>query len=195
VTTPEQQLAGIIRPLKDAGIDALVMGGHAVRYYDITRNTNDFDLATPLASPEELRSRLSVVPAVGIVRESAVWRKNDFAPYEVGPLSDGREEWLEFWIRDHLLRDFNALRAEAETGSTVANHSRSSPFPSNPNSKKWLAVPACMTNSGDRERQNSRTCFIPAAVDAQVDSGKISTPAVPVQPTRFLASSVVAPAK
>ncbi len=38
-----------------------------------------------------------------------VWRSDDFARFEIGRLPDGREEWLEFWIRNHLLGDFAGL--------------------------------------------------------------------------------------
>jgi tRNA nucleotidyltransferase/poly(A) polymerase len=56
--TPDQKLAAIVRALIDGGVDVLVMGGHAVRYYGIDRNTIDFDLVTSLATPDELRARL-----------------------------------------------------------------------------------------------------------------------------------------
>jgi hypothetical protein len=38
------------------GIDSLVMGGHAVRYYGIDRNTIDFDLVTSIAKETERES-------------------------------------------------------------------------------------------------------------------------------------------
>jgi hypothetical protein len=115
--TPDQKLAQISHALQDAGIDALVMGGHAVRYYGIDRNTVDFDLVTALTTPEELRLRLPQIASLGNVREEAVWRSRDFARFEIGRLPDGREEWLEFWIRNHLLGDFQDLKARAEIGT------------------------------------------------------------------------------
>lgn len=114
--TPDQKLALIARSLKNAGIDTLVMGGHAVRYYGIDRNTNDFDLVTSVATPEELRLRIPKIESLGTVREEPVWRARDFARFEIGRLPDGREEWLEFWIRNHLLADFQSLKARAEIG-------------------------------------------------------------------------------
>jgi hypothetical protein len=114
--TPDQKLARIARSLKDAGIDALVMGGHAVRYYGIDRNTIDFDLVTSLATPEELRLRLPKIESLADIREEPVWRSRDFARFEIGRLPDGREEWLEFWLRNHLLADFPSLKARAEIG-------------------------------------------------------------------------------
>jgi hypothetical protein len=46
-----------------------------------------------------------------------VWRGRDFARFEIGTLPDGREEWLEFWLRNHLLGDFSELKARAEIGT------------------------------------------------------------------------------
>ena len=111
--TPDEKLAHITRSLKEAGIDALVMGGHAVRYYGIDRNTIDFDFVTSLATPEELQLRLPQIESLGSVRAETVWRSKDFARFEIGRLPDGREEWLEFWIRNHLLGEFSALKARA----------------------------------------------------------------------------------
>jgi hypothetical protein len=114
--TADQQLARIVRLLREAGIDALVMGGHAVRYYGIDRNTIDFDLVTSIATPAELRTSMAAISGLGSIREEAVWRKLDFARFEVGKLPDGRPQWLEFWLRNHLLDDFAGLKARAELG-------------------------------------------------------------------------------
>ena len=54
----DQRLASLMRALSGAGIEALVMGGHAVRYYGIDRNTIDFDVVASVATTDELRSRL-----------------------------------------------------------------------------------------------------------------------------------------
>ena len=114
--TADQKLAQITRSLREVGIDVLVMGGHAVRYYGIDRNTIDFDLVTSLATPEELRLRLPKIESLAGIRAEPVWRSRDFARFEIGRLPDGREEWLEFWIRNHLLGDFQSLKARAEVG-------------------------------------------------------------------------------
>lgn len=113
---PEQKLARIYRSLRDAGVDVLVMGGHAVRYYGVDRNTIDFDLVTSLTTPEELRRRLPEIDWLAGAREAPVWRGHDFARFEIGRLPDGREEFLEFWLRNHLLSDFATLRSRAEVG-------------------------------------------------------------------------------
>jgi hypothetical protein len=112
----EQKLARIYRILADAGIETLVMGGHAVRYYGVGRNTVDFDLVTAICTPSELRSRLPPIAALGPLREEPAWRKHDFVRYEIGKLDDGREEWLEFWLHNHLLDEFPKLKSRAETG-------------------------------------------------------------------------------
>lgn len=41
---PEVRLAEIVAALQAVGLNCLVMGGHAVRYYGLQRNTNDYDL-------------------------------------------------------------------------------------------------------------------------------------------------------
>jgi hypothetical protein len=41
---PEVRLAEIVTAIEATGIPCLVMGGHAVRYYGLSRNTIDFDL-------------------------------------------------------------------------------------------------------------------------------------------------------
>jgi hypothetical protein len=40
---PDIRLAEIVAALEGAGVRCLVMGGHAVRYYRVSRNTIDFD--------------------------------------------------------------------------------------------------------------------------------------------------------
>ena len=44
---PESRLAEIVSALEGAGISCLVMGGHAVRFYGLSRNTIDFDCLNP----------------------------------------------------------------------------------------------------------------------------------------------------
>jgi hypothetical protein len=113
---PDEKLALIVRSLRDNEIDALVMGGHAVRYYGVDRNTSDFDLVTSVFSPDDLINRIPTIPLFVAIREIPVWRSGDFARFEIGKLPDGRPELLEFWIHNHLLPDFATLKARAETG-------------------------------------------------------------------------------
>ncbi len=49
--------------------------------------------------------------------ETATWRGEDFRRFVLGSLPDGKEELLEFWIRNHLLDDFAALYQRREVGS------------------------------------------------------------------------------
>lgn len=113
---PEQKLAEIVISLRGAGIDSLVMGGHAARYYGIDRNTIDYDLVTSLTSPEDLRQRLPAIDNFREARPAPAWRHRDFARFEIGRLPDGREEYLEFWLRNHLLGDFVQLKQRSEIG-------------------------------------------------------------------------------
>ncbi len=110
----EAKLARIASALRGAGLECLVMGGHAVRYYGVGRNTNDFDFYVSASSVEEVRDRLVKAELTGTVRprEGPSRRRGDFARFEIGRLADGREEWLEFWLHNHLLGD-QALVTEA----------------------------------------------------------------------------------
>lgn len=114
--TADQRLALLMRSLENSGIDALIMGGHAVRYYGIDRNTIDFDVVTAVATTDELRSCLRDSGLPGL-REEPVWRLRDFARFEIGRLPDGRPEWLEFWLRNHLLDPFTVLKSRSELGN------------------------------------------------------------------------------
>lgn len=92
------------------------MGGHAVRYYGVDRNTSDFDIVASVTSPADVRAKLLASPLFATFQEVPAWRSDDFARFEIGALSDGRQEFLEFWIRNHLLPDFTTLKERAETG-------------------------------------------------------------------------------
>jgi hypothetical protein len=45
--SPEARLAEVLAALEAVGLNGLVMGGHAVRFYGVDRNTADFDLHLP----------------------------------------------------------------------------------------------------------------------------------------------------
>src|SRR5690348_14364669 len=107
--TSEEKLATLVGHLRSAGLRSLVMGGHAVRYYGVDRNTNDFDLCAGVLSMRELRERLESVQELQGTKEGPSWRPDDFARFEIGKLPDGREEWLEFWVRNHLLDSYEEL--------------------------------------------------------------------------------------
>lgn len=115
----EERLAEIVTALEEVGLTCLVMGGHAVRYYGIDRNTIDFDLHLSAERWAELprllaQSRLFVNQAVS---EGPSWRPDAFRRFAIGRLPDGREEWLEFWKANHLLPPFAELHARREEGS------------------------------------------------------------------------------
>lgn len=42
--TSAERLAQVVTALEAIGLSCLVMGGHAVRYYGLDRNTIDYDL-------------------------------------------------------------------------------------------------------------------------------------------------------
>ncbi|MGH9799326.1 MAG: hypothetical protein ACRD82_03100, partial [Blastocatellia bacterium] len=92
-------LAEIVSALNALQIPHLVMGGHAVRYYGFSRETNDHDLCIP---PEvgqnlaELLSKTSLFVSVPPT-EAPTWRGEDFRRFVLGRLPDGKEELLEFW--------------------------------------------------------------------------------------------------
>jgi hypothetical protein len=94
------------------------MGGHAVRYYGLDRNTNDFDVHLAPECWGDLEARLRTMPlfAAGSEFEGASWRKHDFRWFAIGTLPDGQEEWLEFWRANHLLAPYPELAARSERG-------------------------------------------------------------------------------
>jgi hypothetical protein len=116
--TPEARLADVLAALEGAALSCLVMGGHAVRYYGLLRNTIDFDLHLAPESWEGLPARLAATPlfAGRPVVEGPSWRPHSFRRFQLGTLPDGREEWLEFWRGNHLLAPFPELYARREEG-------------------------------------------------------------------------------
>jgi hypothetical protein len=112
------RLAEIVTALEDAGIGCLVMGGHAVRFYGLSRNTSDFDLHVAPDSWEDLPVRLDRAPlfAGKPIAEGPSWRPHVFRRFQIGLLPDGREEWLECWYGNHLLPPFSEVYARREQG-------------------------------------------------------------------------------
>jgi hypothetical protein len=116
--TPDERLAGIVTALESVGLPCLVMGGHAVRFYGLQRNTIDFDLHLAPDRWDDLPDLLAHTALVsgGPVVEGESWRPHAFRRFQIGRLPDGREEWLEFWRENHLLPPFADLYARRETG-------------------------------------------------------------------------------
>jgi hypothetical protein len=114
----ELRLAQIVTDLEGVGLVCLVMGGHAVRYYGLSRNTNDFDLHLAPETWDELSTRVARTSL--FLGKDAVdgpsWMPHAFPRFQIGRLPDGREEWLEFWYKNHLLAPFSELYARREEG-------------------------------------------------------------------------------
>jgi hypothetical protein len=115
--SPEERLAQIYRALADVGLNSLVMGGHAVRYYGVDRNTVDYDFFTGAHSTTDVREGLARSELLKGAVDGPSWRPEEFARFEIGRLADGREEWLEFWLRNHLLPSFAELASRPERGT------------------------------------------------------------------------------
>jgi hypothetical protein len=117
--SPEERLAGIVTGLEAVGLSCLVMGGHAVRYYGLLRNTIDFDLCQAPDGWDTLAEKLGQIPlfAGQSIVEGPSWRPHAFRRFQIGQLPDGREEWLEFWRTNHLLPPFAELIARCEQGA------------------------------------------------------------------------------
>jgi hypothetical protein len=112
------RLAEVFSQLEGAGVSCLVMGGHAVRYYGLSRYTNDVDLNVSPDQWDDLPALLARTQlfAIGDPIEGPSWRPEDFRRFQIGMLPDGREEWLEFWRENHLLAAHAELRTRAERG-------------------------------------------------------------------------------
>lgn len=117
--TREERLATIVTALEGVGIEPLVMGGHAVRYYGLHRDTDDFDLCITKSAWPDLLERLASCPLFsdsGPI-EGDTWRKDAFRRFQIGRLPTGKEEWLEFWCGNHLLAPTGELAGRAVRGS------------------------------------------------------------------------------
>ncbi len=113
-----QRLAEIVAALEQVGLTALVMGGHAVRYYGLDRNTIDYDLHLSPANWDDLGARLdqSALAAGRPLVAGPSWRPGSFQRFLLGQLPDGRDEWLEFWRNNHLLPPFVEVYGRHEEG-------------------------------------------------------------------------------
>lgn len=85
---PDERLASIVAALESVGLTHLVMGGHAVRFYGLQRNTTDFDLHLSPQRWDELPERLSRTALFSgrPVIEGASWRRHTFRRFEIGRL-------------------------------------------------------------------------------------------------------------
>ncbi len=112
------RLAEIVAALRSLEGRFLVMGGQAVRHYGVDRNTLDYDLHLSVDQAATLLGRLQTegLPGVaaGPLAEGASWRARAFRRFQIGVLPDGRAEWLEFWLHNHLLPAFDELWSRRE---------------------------------------------------------------------------------
>ena len=94
--TSETRLGEIVTALESVGISSLVMGGHAVRFYGLSRNTNDFELHVAPGSWDTLALRLGRCSlfAGPDLPEGPSWRAHAFRRFRIGTLPDGADEWL-----------------------------------------------------------------------------------------------------
>jgi hypothetical protein len=117
VVTPELRLGAIVTTPESVGVSCLIMGGHAVRFYGLARNTNDFDLHIAPDPWDDLADRLARCPLFTAgVAEGPSWRSGAFKRFRIGTLPDGGDEWLEFWRDNHLLAPHAELVARAQVG-------------------------------------------------------------------------------
>jgi hypothetical protein len=119
--TTAGRLPEIGAALEALGLRYLVLGGHAVRFYGVGRNTFDYDIHLSLPDFSGLSGILerSSLCAGKRLEEGHSWRPRDFRRFTLGRLPDGREERLEFWRHNHLLPPFEELftrRVEGEYG-------------------------------------------------------------------------------
>ena len=114
---PDTRVAEVVWELEAVGVSCLVLGGHAVRFYGLARNTNDVDLHIAAEHWDSLENRLARTQLfAGPAIEGPSWRADVFRRFRIGTLQDGRDEWLEFWKENHLLAPFDELRTRAERG-------------------------------------------------------------------------------
>lgn len=126
--TSEERLGTLYAAIRALGFPALVIGGHAVRFYGIDRTTIDYDLHVIVDDAAWNRfghelQRSPLFTSAPLV-EGPSWRPAEFKRFVIGTLPDGREERLEFWRRNHLLAPFDEMwprRSEgARSGHVVA---------------------------------------------------------------------------
>jgi hypothetical protein len=116
--SPDERVGEVITALEAVGISCLVMRGHAVRFYGLARHTNDVDIHVAPGQWDDLRPRLTrsnLFHGQAVV-EGPSWRPGAFRRFRIGALPDGRDEWLEFWSKNHLLASYAELESRAERG-------------------------------------------------------------------------------
>lgn len=115
----DERLADFYEAIAAAGIPALVLGGHAARFYGVERTTVDYDFHIALDDWAGLPRVLSAILGArgASVTEGPSWRPSALRRFVVGRLPDGREELLECWRRNHLLAPFPDLHSRRVEGT------------------------------------------------------------------------------
>ena len=114
----DDRLGEIVTALEKAGVDCLVVGGHAVRFHGLWRNTDDFDLHVSPECWDDLPQRLAACSGISAVMvEGPSWRRGAFRRFRIGTLPTGADEWLEFWRTNHLLGPFEQLKSRSIQGN------------------------------------------------------------------------------
>ena len=164
--SPTARLLEVTDALTEAGLQLLIMVGHAVRHYGVDRNTFDFDFHVSADSAGQLEDRLrrTRLFSGGELKEGVSWRRDDFRRFQIGVLPNDREEWLEFWFRNHLLAPFPQLFERRE--EALASGRRLC-FRLQPGSARHLAIveavrlayqrAAKAADHADKERHQVRT--------------------------------------
>lgn len=116
--TGERRLAAFYGALRSVGLQCLVMGGHAVRFYGVDRSTVDYDfyVAAETRGWDVIHERFAGSDLLRGAVEGSSWRPRQFKRFIVGRLPDGREERLECWRTNHLLAPFDELWRRREEG-------------------------------------------------------------------------------
>jgi len=117
--SPESRLVQIVAAFRATRVECLVLGGHAVRFYGVSRNTIDYDLVVSLSAEDwaRLGDIVGSLPFGRAPVEGPSWRPADFRRFTIGQLPDGRDERLEFWRKNHLLAPFADLSDRRCEGS------------------------------------------------------------------------------
>jgi hypothetical protein len=84
----------VVSALESVGVGSLVMGGHAIRFYGLTRTTVAYDFHVAPSCWDDLAERLrrsSLAKNCPLVVGPS-WRSGDFRRFRIGELSNGRDE-------------------------------------------------------------------------------------------------------
>ena len=89
--TGERRLAALYEALSGVGLRCLVMGGHAVRFYGVDRNTVDYDfhIAADASDWDQISQRFAASDLLRGAAQGPSWRAGEFKRFIIGRLPDG----------------------------------------------------------------------------------------------------------